>query len=283
MTVLSGDASKMNLNLKPIQVRHYGSRGPTVVVLHGGPGAPGSAAGLARDLSGDFIILEPLQRRSGTVPLTVARHVEDLAEVAPRPAILIGCSWGAMLGLSYASRHPRDVSELALVGCGTYDSRSRELLRQSLRRRQGETESRRVRDLQERCAMEQDPAARDALLAEIASAILRAESYDLMEEAESPTKDIPPDAAGNIETWEDVLRLQREGVEPDAFRAIVARVLMIHGDVDPHPGEETRDLLRRYIPQLEYVGLERCGHEPWRERHARGRFLDVLRNWILRT
>jgi hypothetical protein len=26
--------------------------------------------------------------------------------------------------------------------------------------------------------------------------------------------------------------------------------------------------LRKYIPQLEYLKLERCGHEPWREQHA---------------
>ena len=93
--------------LELIQVRRYGSSDPTVVVLHGGPGAQGSAAGLARSLARDFKVLEPLQRRSGNVPLTVEQHVEDLAAVAPKPAILIGCSWGAMLGLSYAARYRR--------------------------------------------------------------------------------------------------------------------------------------------------------------------------------
>ncbi len=267
--------------IEPIAVRHYGSRGPTVVVLHGGPGATGSAAGLARDLSGSFRVLEPLQRRSGEIPLTVARHVEDLAAIAPKPAILIGCSWGAMLGLSYAARYPGNVSQLALVGCGTYDESSRAILRQALQRRLGKTESRRIRDLQERCAEELDPIMRNALLGEIGTALMRAESYSLIDETKLLADAIPPDAAGNIETWDDVLRLQREGIEPGIFRAIAARVLMIHGDMDPHPGFETRDLLRCLIPQLEYVEIERCGHEPWRERFARDRFLDILRKWIL--
>ena len=36
----------------------------------------------------------------------------------------------------------------------------------------------------------------------------------------------------------------------------------------------------RFVPHLEYVELERCGHEPWRERHARNRFLRVVREWV---
>lgn len=250
-----------------------------VVVLHGGPGAPGSAAGLAKALAKDFLVLEPLQRRSGLVPLTVSQHVEDLKAVAPKPAILIGCSWGAMLGLSFAARYPKQVLDLVLVGCGTYDDVSRKLLFQLLRRRQSATDACRVKNLQKRCASEQDPTRRDALLAEIGSALMRAESYDLVDES---AENISPDAVGNVETWEDVLRLQHEGIEPNSFSAIKARVLMLHGDVDPHPGVETRDLLRRFIPKLEYIGLERCGHEPWRERYAREPFLDILRKWILR-
>src|SRR5690349_16643701 len=129
--------------MEPIEVRRWGGErggregGQSVVVLHGGPGAPGSAAGLARALAPFFHVLEPLQRRAGSVPLTVARHVEDLAAVAPEPATLVGWSWGAMLGLSFAARYPSRVSRLVLVCCGTYDVASRALLRQTLDRRLG--------------------------------------------------------------------------------------------------------------------------------------------------
>ena len=98
----------------PIEVRTYGDVGPLVAVLHGGPGASGSVAGLARDLSEFATILEPLQRRSGQIPLTVAQHVADLAEVLPEPVIIVGWSWGAMLGLSFAATHPDLVRSLAL-------------------------------------------------------------------------------------------------------------------------------------------------------------------------
>lgn len=280
--MVSGRAKTMN-EIEPIEVRRYGSPGPTLVVLHGGPGAPGSAASLARAFAQDFQVLEPLQRRSGAVPLTVSRHVEDLRAVAPRPATLIGTSWGAMLGLSFAARYPRDVSALVLVGCGTFDEHSRSLYRRSLDQLLGEAGRRRIAALQSRLTIESNAAERDALLGELGAVYMGAESYELLDGTSESADGLPADEPGHRETWEDALRLQREGIEPEAFRAVAARVLMIHGAVDPHPGEATRDLLRRFIPQLEYLEIDRCGHEPWRERHARDRFVESVREWLRRT
>jgi pimeloyl-ACP methyl ester carboxylesterase len=196
--------------------------------------------------------------------------------------MLIGTSWGAMLGLSFAARHSRDVSALVLVGCGTYDESSRALFRASLDQRLGASGRERIATLKSRLASETNAANRNVIQAELGAAYMKAESYDLIEEDGDMTDSVWVDEAGHVETWNNALRLQREGVEPDAFSRISARVLMIHGDVDPHPGPATRDLLRRFIPQLEYVELERCGHEPWRERHARNHFVELVREWCNR-
>jgi len=88
------------------------------------------------------------------------------------------------------------------------------------------------------------------------------------------------DARGHAETWADALRLQAEGVEPAAFASIRCPVLMLHGAEDPHPGPATFDLLRRFMPQLQYRSFERCGHKPWAERWAREPFLAALREWL---
>src|SRR5262249_27313959 len=64
--------------VEPIEVRTYAGRDGPVVMLHGGPGAPGAMAGLATTLAPEFEVWEPLQRRSGEVELTVDRHVADL-------------------------------------------------------------------------------------------------------------------------------------------------------------------------------------------------------------
>ena len=231
--------------LTPILVRRQGANGPSVVVLHGGPGAPGSAAGLARALAGRFTVLEPLQRRSGKVPLTVAQHVDDLLQLADLPSVMVGHSWGAMLGLSFAARHPERVSKLVLVGCGTYDEVTRAQFRDN------------------------------------AAAGLGA--YDVVSDTDEDAAALPFDDLGHTETWQDVLRLQREAFEPQIFSRITARVLMIHGAQDPHPGAATRDLLRQYVLGLEYVELDRCGHEPWRERHAAEQFVTALVAWLAKS
>ena len=273
----------MSMLLEPIQVRAHRGAGPIVVVLHGGPGAPGSAAGLARALAGEFHVLEPLQRRSGTVPVTVGQHVADLAAVAPDVATLVGWSWGAMLALSFAARRPERVRAIALVGCGTYDETSRALYRRVMDARLGRDGRLRMRQFEDALDRERDAAARDRLLIAVGELAAEAQAWDRVAGDEDDAHDVDAplaDARGQTETWQDALRLQREGVEPAAFERIRVPVLMLHGNHDPHPGQMTRDVLRRFMPQLEYVGFEACGHEPWRERDARGPFLVALRAWL---
>src|SRR5262249_24597128 len=89
----------------PLTLFSHGRTGPVVVALPGGPGAPGSAATWARELSTSFRVLEPLQRGSGDGPLSVARHVAVLHDLIARrggdPPALVGHSWGALLALAF--------------------------------------------------------------------------------------------------------------------------------------------------------------------------------------
>jgi len=259
-----------------IEVRRYGCGGPLVALLHGGPGAPGSMVSLARDLAGRFTVLEPLQRRSGGAPLTVARHVEDLAAVLPEGAALVGWSWGAMLALSFAAAHPGRANSLALVGCGTYDAADREVYERALVIRLGEAGLRRVEELRRPMAGAAG-AQGDRLLAALGRLMEEAQAYDALPETGDPVR---VDRQGHQETWADVLRLQAEGIEPAALASIRCPGLMLHGDDDPHPGPATFELLRRFKPHLQYRGFPRCGHKPWAEGHAREPFLAALRDWL---
>jgi pimeloyl-ACP methyl ester carboxylesterase len=263
-----------------IEVRRYGSDGPVVAVLHGGPGAAGSAAGLGMPLADEFRVLEPMQRRAdGVTPLTVAGHVDDLAAVLDEPTLVVGWSWGAMLGLSFAVAHPELVRGLVLVGCGTYDEATRGEYRRRFVTNLGPEGVADMDALRSQLAAASSDDQRDAITAARGARAELAQSFDLLPE---PTDEPPTtvDALGHEETWADVLRLQAEGIEPAAFAAITAPVLMLHGDHDPHPGTETSELLRHHIPQLEYVELPRCGHTPWKERHGRDPFFASLRGWL---
>jgi pimeloyl-ACP methyl ester carboxylesterase len=50
----------------------------------------------------------------------------------------------------------------------------------------------------------------------------------------------------------------------------------IHGDYDPHLAEGIREPLSRVIKDFRFILLEKCGHEPWRERYAHDEFYEIL-------
>jgi pimeloyl-ACP methyl ester carboxylesterase len=259
-----------------IEVREYGESGRRVVVLHGGPGAAGYVAPVARELGKHFRVLEPLQRGSGGEALSVARHVADLHEVmgtmcaGERPA-LVGHSWGAMLALAYAAEYPGRGRALVLVNCGTFDEEARAVFRANLEARQDDA-------LREKLARLADEIAdADRRLMKTLELLLPLYSYD-MEAAEMEFGEC--DARVFEETWNDMLRLQAEGVYPAAFAGIGEPVLMLHGAADPHPGELVRRTLAKYLPQIEYGEWEKCGHFPWLERHVRQEFFEMLRKWL---
>lgn len=259
-----------------MKIREYGIAGPIVIVLHGGPAAPGHMAPVARGLADSFRVLEPWQRGSGREPLTVERHVQDLHELISsrcgrtRPA-LVGSSWGAMLALAYAAAHPDSAGPMALVGCGTFDPEARARLHGTIADRMDDDLHRRIERLTDEIP---DP---DQRLEATGDLLLPLYSYDLYT---TDTETEAVDARAHEETWADMLRLQSEGVYPAAFGAIKVPVIMLHGAVDPHPGRMIEAGLKPYIPQLEYTEWERCGHYPWLERGVQREFFTVLRGWL---
>ena len=260
-----------------LKVREYGDAGnPPVFVLHGGPGAAGHMAPVARGLADAYRVFEPFQRKAGGEPLTVARHVADLHEVCERHAAgcrpaLLGASWGAMLALAYAAAHPDAAGPLILVGCGTFDLTARA----EFRRLVAERTTDEIRTQFEQAGR---LGGGEGLRA-MAKALTPIYSYDPLDLQEEEAE---IDAQGHHETWDDMMRLQGEGVYPAAFAAIEAPVLMVHGAFDPHPGRLIMESLRPHLPQLEYLELEQCGHDPWAERAAAGPFFSFIHKWLAR-
>jgi pimeloyl-ACP methyl ester carboxylesterase len=243
-----------------------------VLVIHGGPGACGSMATIARSLADSFRVLEPFQSSGSS---TVAAHVADLHEVATAyssstPA-LVGHSWGAMLSLAYAAAHPDSPGPIVIICSGTFDLAAREQFRINLSERKKDEGA---RQRYERALQIPDPNDR---FHELGKQTLELYSYDLTTTDQEVDGSEP---GAGAETWEDMVRLQNEGIYPAAFGAIKSPVLMLHGASDPHPGQMIRASLEPYIPQLEYREWDRCGHYPWLERATRDEFFSVLRNWL---
>lgn len=234
-------------------------------------------------IADSFRVLEPWQRGSGERPLSVKTHIDDIRMLIAdlpgdeKPA-LVGHSWGAMLALAYASEYPDTVGPIALVGNGTFDLQSRARLQKLLSERQNEEFRAKIADLE---AEVSDPAERLLKQHALGESIY---SYATVHDLEpAPETETPPpfDLRAHTETWEDMKRLQAEGVYPSAFSAIRSPLIMLHGTYDPHPGGMIFDSLRPHLPQLEYKEWERCGHEPWAEKYVREEFLLYLKTWLM--
>ncbi len=260
-------------------VRRYGQSGPRVFALHGGPAAVGDVAPIAQGLSESFRVIEPWQRGSGSVPLTVARHVADLHELVTEvggdaPLAIVGHSWGAMLALCYAAEYPLEVGPIVLVGCGTFDEAARNQMQATIESRMDDDLRGKLRSMS---AASTDPADRFMQSFRMTRHVFDFDpvnSYPDKEEYE------PFDTVAHEETWNDMARLQSAGIYPRAFEAIESPVLMLHGAYDPHPGNMIRDSLAPYLPQLEYHEWQRCGHSPWIEKSARDAFFSTVFEWL---
>ncbi|MGB7054354.1 MAG: alpha/beta fold hydrolase, partial [bacterium] len=103
-------------------VRKYGKAPYDVAVVHGGPGAPGEMASVARELASEWGVLEPLQTAA-----TLEGQVEELKDIldthVDRPILLIGYSWGAWLSFIVAARYPSLVKKLILVSSGPFEAK----------------------------------------------------------------------------------------------------------------------------------------------------------------
>lgn len=261
------------------RIRFHGDREPFVIVLHGGPGGAGGAVRLAQGLSPEYRVIEPWQRRSGGRPLTVAVHVEDLHDLirsrcsGQRPA-LVGTSWGAMLALAYAAAHAESIEALVLVGCGTFDKASRQVI--------VETRSKRITEY-----IAKHPEHAADLSLDTGDLMMKwhqvTDSYEPAVHLDDLPDPEPFDMRGHTETWADMVRCQEAGIYPQSFVAVSVPAIMLHGAYDPHPGPMIRDNLRQFMPHLEYRQFEWCGHEPEVEKHARDEFFAVMIDWLRRV
>jgi pimeloyl-ACP methyl ester carboxylesterase len=263
-----------------MRTRIYGNSGCTAIVLHGGPAATGEAAPIAIGLSTHFVAIEALQRGSGSEPLTVSTHIADIHELVEglydyRKPVLVGESWGAMLAICYASVYPQSVAAIVLIGCGTFDKTSRARMKETIESRNDASLRLKIDSLAEEYSVESERILAQRKLME------RIYAFDPIPEDEQLELTEPFDLRAHIETWNDMLKMQENGVYPQSFSSIKVPVLMLHGDYDPHPGRMIHMSLKAYMPQIQYRELKNCGHSPWKERQARKEFFMVMTNWLL--
>jgi pimeloyl-ACP methyl ester carboxylesterase len=256
-----------------INFRKYGNKPYSVALLHGGPGAAGEMAQVAKELSKHFGVLEPLQTKD-----TIEGQIEELKSVIQEnggfPINLVGYSWGAWLAYLFAAKYPFLVKKLVLVSSGPFE--------QEYVKKMEETRASRFSP-QEKSHLEyltksfNDPEVRDKnlLFAQFGELFHRIESFDPVETKKEKN-------VANLEiyqsVWTEAAELRRSGKLLKIGDNIKCPVIAIHGDYDTHPAEGVEIPLSKILKNFKFVLLKNCGHKPWIERGAKDEFYEALIN-----
>lgn len=254
-----------------VRLRRYGRPPYRVILLHGGPGAPGTMAPVARQLGRRRGVLEPLQAEA-----SLEGQLGELRELLERhaqpPAALVGSSWGAMLGYIFAARYPSLVRKLVLVGSGVFEERYAASIWPGRLSRLTPAERSQAQSL--RAAWE-DPTRpdRQAAMGRLDRVLTRADTYDPLT-LDTGVTEVQPKVHRGV--WAEARALRASGQLAELGRQIRCPVLAIHGDHDPHPAQGVREPLARVLADFRFVLLEQCGHLPWIERRARRAFFALL-------
>lgn len=256
-------------------LRTYGKKPFNVVVLHGGPGAPGEMAPVARELSSIRGVLEPLQTADSIKGQSRELNAV-LKEHADLPVTLIGWSWGAMLGFIFTAQFPSFVSKLILVSSAPFaDKYAVGIMETRLNRlnKQDRAEVLSIMGYLDDAAIED----KNKLMARLGKLLSIADSYDPLPHDDDILKcqfDIYQ------KVWKEASEMRSSGQLLELGKKIRCPVIAIHGDYDPHPAEGVREPLSQSLKDFRFILLEKCGHKPWIEKQAASRFYDFIRSEI---
>ncbi len=253
--------------------RQYGKAPFDVAVIHGGPGAPGHMAPVARELSDHIGVLEPLQT-ADTIDGQVEELVATLEQFSFLQATLIGSSWGAILSYIVAARYPSLVKKLILVGSAVYEERYAEKILETRLERLSEQEKRKAKSLMDSLGDNPTISDKDGYLARLGRLFTKADAYNPIT---LDTEDLEVQYHIYERVWSEAVNLRRTGALLRLGSRIRCPVVAVHGDYDPNPPEGVREPLSWVVEDFRFVLLKNCGHLPWIESEAKEPFFKVLR------
>ncbi len=258
-------------------VRNYGGTPVRAAVVHGGPGALGSVACVARELSRTCGVIEPMQSK-----YTIAALIDELAaqlrDYTQEAVTLIGHSWGAWLIVLFAQAYPEMARQLILVGSGPFRA---SYVPQIARRRLQNLSEEEGRAFHRAVAQLNDDACpdRDRALETLGALADKADNYAPLDTS-APGDCFPADGAMYASVWREADALRADGTLCAALAGLRCPVTVIHGAQDPHPAEGVTEPLREQGVAFSSYILPKCGHSPFQETYAMERFYEILRGAV---
>ncbi|HEX5436663.1 MAG TPA: alpha/beta hydrolase [Gemmatimonadaceae bacterium] len=280
----------------PLYWAAYGPAGaPTLLVLHGGPGAHHDyMLPQMLELASDYALIFYDQRGGGRSvtsersPITWRTHVGDLSllvrELGLTPLSLLGFSWGGLLALLYA------VVTSATAGDDDDDAGAPPPSRMVLldpASAAGDLRS----QFEQEFARRQQSAEVQAMRAELAASGLRERDHDAYRqrlfELSVAGYFAEPQRARELTPFRVTGRVQQSVWESlDGFdltrqlRAVRAPTLIVHGEADPIPVASSQAIAQA-MPNAKLVTLPGSGHVPYVE--AADALFPAIRAFLAET
>jgi len=254
--------------------RRYGSPPYTLLVVHGGPGAGGEMAPVARVLARRWGVLEPIQ-----TAVSLHGQVDELRQVIESftrpPIVLIGYSWGAWLAWICAARHPELVRKLILVSSGPFEEKYVSQLQQTRQSRLTLQENDEFHNAIAALGAPHQPA-KDTWLARLGQLAGKPDNFHV--DPDEPFDDEHIGLNGDVyhTVWGSAAQMRASGELVGLASQIRCPVAAIHGAYDPHPAKGVSEPLSLRLKQFQFILIEACGHTPWKELDARDQFYTVL-------
>ncbi len=261
-------------------LRKYGKAPFKVAVIHGGPGAGGEMAPVARELSTAWGIMEPIQTAT-SLEVQVEELRTVLESAGDLPVTMIGFSWGAWLSFIVTADHSAIVQKLILVGSGPYEEKYVSRLQEAQLARLGEAASAEFQSII-RALTDPTTSNKDTLLARLGTLTSTTDSYAPVMNETSSSDSVRSQGDIFQSVWNDATELRRSGRLLELGQRINCPVVAIHGDYDPHPVEGVQEPLAATLENFRLIVLKNCGHKPWTERLARDDFFMALRGELPR-
>lgn len=188
-------------------IRKYGNAPFTVAVLHGGPGAAGETAPVARALSNNYGVLEPLQTVD-SLDGQIAELKSVLEVNANLPITLIGFSWGAWLSYIFTARYTNLVQKLILVSSGPFEEKYTAGINEIRMNRLSAEERTKVNSLYQKLN-DAEIKAKDDVFQRFGELFSKADAYDPIND---DTDKIIYDFNIFQNVWKDAVKVRKSGL-----------------------------------------------------------------------
>ncbi len=238
-------------------------------------------AEVAEVLCSERGVLEPLQT-GVSLWAQVEELKSQLQECSNPPLTVIGFSWGAWLSLILAAQYPHLVDRVILIGSGPFEEKYVRKIMETRFSRLSEAERDETigilaaLDNPDDAVDEEKDRALSFGLARIGELFRRTDAFDPVE-CESIVE-CNSDIYQAV--WRDASIMRQTGELLELCKKVRCPVIAIHGGFDPHPSEGVREPLQTVLNSFQFILLENCGHKPWIEKRAKGKFYSTLRELL---